>query len=86
MDDLLKKLIAALEPGTEVTITIKKPPSDASVTNTIKCPHCGWKKAYSRHDAAVRGWENHKLKCKAKNRVTFDTPQWLIDQTEGKEL
>lgn len=83
MDDLLKRLMAALDQGLEVTVTLKKP-AVPKPENVVKCPHCGWKKAYSRHDAAQRGWEAHKKKCSKRKSGEFDPPQWLIDQSKGE--
>ena len=79
--------MAAIESGVEVTVTFKKPQApESKANNAVTCPHCGWKHTYSRHDAAKRGWEAHKKACKAYQIATLTPPQWLKDQTEGKEL
>lgn len=92
MDDLLRALIAALEQGLEVTVTLRKPKQQADTTpgnhamNTVKCAHCGWKHSYSRSSNAQRGYRAHLKSCPKKNSSSFEPPQWLKDQTEGKEL
>lgn len=83
-DDLFKRLIEALEPGMEFTITVKKPPAEPKKNNVVKCPHCGWKHTYSRHDAARRGWDAHIKSCKAKKAAPVTTQLWVDRPTEGE--
>jgi len=87
MDDLIRALIEALESGVEVTVSLKKPVKETSAENTVSCPHCNWTHSYSRVDNARRGLRAHSKHCV--NRKTGSTPvppQWLIDQTNGKDL
>ena len=91
MDDLIKALIVALESGMEITVSLKKPATQAvkieSEVNRVTCPHCNWTHSYSRADNARRGLRAHSKHCvKRKEASKPLPPQWLIDQSEGKEL
>lgn len=91
--DWLKTIIAALESGMEVNISIRKSRPEPSVKkpgnpapNSVTCPECGWKHSYSRHDNAVRGLRAHSKACKGKvKREGITPPQWLEEQTKGEK-
>jgi len=90
IEEFVRALRAALDSGVEVTVTLKKTDQKTQpgnhANNTVKCPNCNWEHSYTRANNARKGYEAHKKSCPGKKAVQPVAPQWLVDQTNGKEL
>lgn len=82
MEDWLKKVMAALESGMEINITIRKSEAQKPARAVVTCEHCGWKKDYSRADNADEGLKRHYRNC-TKRKEVLNHPLWLVEQTNG---